>query len=450
MNPTVILGLGVSGLGSAIELMRRGSPFLAFEKEERPGGLARTDSAAGFTCDYGPHILLGLPPELGHIFNQIELAEHSGVSGIALDADLDSVIPAPFQLNLNLLPIRSRVSLLAGLLRDRLWPGEARNYAEYAAARCGRSVYNLFIRDYETKRLRVPLREIPAAWAARLERTSLSSILRGSREPRRSRLRESQFYYPRRGGIEALPRAMAGMLPAGAARYRSEAAEIRPGAKTIVLASGEAVPYGHLISTIPLPELISRIPEAPPAVRQAASSLLFTSIYVLSALLEGPVPSWTVLRFPQPRLGFYRLSFPCTYGVRPAGSRRIVVGEIGHHPVRHPLSAEEAKQQFHAGLELLGILRQPEQPVAEILRNIRYGHTPHNHRTAAALAIIFDYLDRHSITVCGKYGLWKDLLIPQSIVSGIEAARHVCPDRRVDPDLDRLPLSDRLIDRGAK
>jgi hypothetical protein len=91
-----------------------------------PGGLARTDSAAGFACDHGPHILLGLPPELGCIFNEIELSEHPGVSGIALDAHLDSVIPAPLQLNLNRLPIRSRALLFAGLLRDRLWPGKAR------------------------------------------------------------------------------------------------------------------------------------------------------------------------------------------------------------------------------------------------------------------------------------------------------------------------------------
>src|SRR5215510_14539957 len=118
MPEVVIAGLGVSGLGCALQLARRGVPFLALEKESRPGGLARSEPAGEFRFDYGPHILLNLPPGFPKLPG-LELAECSGKSGIVLDEGLRRVIPAPFQKHLGYLPGRLRARLLLGLLRDR-------------------------------------------------------------------------------------------------------------------------------------------------------------------------------------------------------------------------------------------------------------------------------------------------------------------------------------------
>jgi hypothetical protein len=40
------------------------------------------------------------------------------------------------------------------------------------------------------------------------------------------------------------------------------------------------------------------------------------------------------------------------------------------------------------------------------------------------MRVILDYLRSHSILVCGKYGAWKDMPIPESIQSGMAAARE--------------------------
>ena len=87
----IIVGLGVSGLGCAAELVRRGIPFSAYEQENGPGGLARTDVVDGFRFDYGPHILLDLPEDIAEWFGGLpglDLALCSGPSGIAMDAGL--------------------------------------------------------------------------------------------------------------------------------------------------------------------------------------------------------------------------------------------------------------------------------------------------------------------------------------------------------------------------
>src|ERR1035437_226421 len=115
MASIVIVGLGVSGLGCAIELVRQGIPFSAYEKDDGPGGLARTDAVDGFRFDFGPHILLELPEDIAEWFGGLpglDLALCMGPSGIAMDARLESVIPTPYQQTLNGLPLHVRARLL--------------------------------------------------------------------------------------------------------------------------------------------------------------------------------------------------------------------------------------------------------------------------------------------------------------------------------------------------
>lgn len=430
--PIAIIGLGVSGLGCAQELARHGIPFAGFEKEARPGGLARTEDTSGFRFDYGPHILLGAPAGIEDLFRdlpELDLKVCSGSSWVVLDGRLENAIPAPFQRHLNWLPMDVRARLLVEALGSRLRHGKAPgNYAEYAMARCGRGVYDLFLRGYDAKRLRFNLDEIPADCTNRIEKTPIGSlvlprVLAGWLGAKNG---ESRFLYPRSGGIEALPRAMARLLPDHSATYRCEVTGIDAPSKTAWFANGAEVRYERLVLSLPLPETVSLVRDAPAEVLRAAEDLIYTSIYVVSFGLEGTVPPWSLLRLPGKEWGFYRLSFPSHYApcAAPDG-HSAVVGEISHHPVRCPLSAPDARKELQKGLEGLGILRRGQRIAAATVRDIRYGHVLYNHRTRASRGAILDYLRRHSILVCGKYGAWKDMLIPESIQSGIAAAREI-------------------------
>lgn len=427
-HPVVILGLGVSGLGCSIALARRGAPFVALEREDRAGGLAKSDMVGGFPFDYGPHVLLQMPEEVKALLGELDgvrFNEYPGRSGIVLGTRMEEVVPAPFQLHLHQLPVATRARLALGEWRGR--SATPANYAEYAAAQCGPGAYELFVRGYDLKRLRFPLEEIPPDWTTRMERTSLRSIFVPTNGQEH---REQRFLYPAAGGIEALPQAMARLLPEACAHYGSEAVEIEPETQVARLANGEAVRYGQLVTSLPLPETVARIRNAPAEVRRAAANLLYTSVYVINAIVAGPLPPWSILRFPDPALGFYRLSFPSQYGAK--GTQCAVTGEISHHPTRHPLSPQQAARQFHEGLKRLGILRGGERAVFESVRNIAYGHVLYNHGTQASRRMILDYLRAHGIHCCGKYGRWRDMLIPQSIVSGMEAARAVLNEPQRD------------------
>ena len=432
MASIVIAGLGVSGLGCAVEIVRQGIPFSAYEKEDGPGGLARTDAVDGFRFDYGPHLLLDPPEDIAKWFGRLpglDLALCTGPTGIAMDARLESVIPAPFQQNLNWLPLHVRARLLLDAVARRGASGKPpANYSEYAVAQCGRGIYELFVRGYDTKRLRFTLDQIPADWNNRIEKTSWRSLIfpRSCARVLGAEKRDSRFFYPRSGGIEALPRAMAKLLPESAIRYGRKLVEIDPRSKSLTFLDGTAASYEHLVLSLPLPEIVALIKQSPREVRSAAEDLVYTSIYVLSAGIDGPIPPWFLLRIPDSGLAFYRLSFPSHYspGSAPEG-KAIVVAEIGHHPVRHPLSPGDARKEFDRGLRRMGILQPGQKILVETLRDIRYGHVLYNHATRASIRLILEYLRAGSIFTCGKYGQWRDILIPESILTGMAAAREI-------------------------
>jgi protoporphyrinogen oxidase len=241
---------------------------------------------------------------------------------------------------------------------------------------------------------------------------------------------ESRFLYPRAGGIEALPRGLARLLPQGSVRCGSEIVEIDARMKRLTLASGRTMSYEQLVLSLPLPEIVVRLKDPPRAVRAAAQDFVHTSIYVVSLGVEGPIEvPWTLIRFPGNHHPFYRVSFPTRYAPdnAPEG-HAVVVVETSHHPARHPLAPEEAAQGARRGLTELGVLRPGQRVVVETSRDIRYGHVVHNHRTRASVSLVLDYLSKHSIFACGKYGLWKDMLMTGSIVSGMEVARRIGDD----------------------
>jgi protoporphyrinogen oxidase len=429
----IVGGLGVSGLGCALELARRGIEFVALEKDVRPGGLARSESAGPFRFDYGPHIVLGVPAPLQVLLADLpglDLRARSGRSCIALDDTLSRVVPAPFQRHLSHLPLAVRARLLLELAAARGANGKhASTYSEYAIARCGRSVFERFLRGYESKRLRFSLDDIPPDWTDRVPRPSVRSLVRPRWAPR---LRheggaESTFSYPRTGGIEALPRALSCLLPTNSVRCETEIVEIDAERKQLDLSHDGTVSYEQLVLTLPLPEIVRLLKDPPGSLLAAAENLVYTSIYVISLGVEEPLATpWTFIRFPGDALPFYRVSVPSLYSTDSAPEGHgVVVAEVSHHPTRHRLEPGEAADGARRGLTELGILRRGQRILVEWVHDIRYGHVVYNHRTRESVRTVLEYLNRRSIYTCGKYGLWQDMLMTGSIMTGMDVARRI-------------------------
>jgi oxygen-dependent protoporphyrinogen oxidase len=71
----VVIGGGIAGLAAAYELEARGLRFRLFERDERPGGVIRTERVDGFTIDTGPDAMLIQKPAAVQLCREIGLGD---------------------------------------------------------------------------------------------------------------------------------------------------------------------------------------------------------------------------------------------------------------------------------------------------------------------------------------------------------------------------------------
>jgi phytoene dehydrogenase-like protein len=120
----IVVGAGIGGLATAIQLGRPGMSVRVLEARPEPGGLASGFTVDGFSFDYGPYILLDRPG-LEWAFEQFgeRLTEHLVLRKI------DDIYQVTF-------PNDVRVRFYSDLGRtasefERLKPGSARKYVDF-------------------------------------------------------------------------------------------------------------------------------------------------------------------------------------------------------------------------------------------------------------------------------------------------------------------------------
>jgi len=212
LGRVVITGAGVAGLTLAERLLAQGraSRVTLVEREQAPGGLARTFEKEGFFFDIGPHrfhtsdrtVEAYLLEILGDAHVTIPRASSVYMAGkymnwpITLGAVLG--LPAPVILR-SLLDLFSR----------RRSSGPQESFADHIVARYGRNLYEYFFRSYTRKFTGMEAEQLHPDWAAagvnravidrRVRADSLFALIRGVLLPKPV---ATSFYYPASGGIQ--------------------------------------------------------------------------------------------------------------------------------------------------------------------------------------------------------------------------------------------------------
>lgn len=340
----LILGAGLAGLSCAQRLAAAGQAVTVLEREDGVGGLARSFSEDGFTYDLGPHRLLvdeQQAGDLGRLLGQqlSRLERHSRIylKGRFFDYPL-RVGNAMFSM-----PPITTARILFDYARAQvgrlLRPVADENFEQWVEVRFGRTLYELFFKQYTEKAWGIPCTEISADWASqRISLLSLWDAFWQAMKPRRGprpRTYASRFYYPPRGGIGRLGEALAGVVGESGGRVLPacpvEAIEIEGRLVRAVHAGGQRYPAEQVVSTIPLLDFVRLAKSSAPApVRRAAAGLRFRAIVFVYLFLDRPRLSedhWIYL--PEERFVANRLTESVNFSRQnaPAGST-VVCAEI--------------------------------------------------------------------------------------------------------------------------
>ncbi len=429
MNPTRILGGGLTGLVAAERLAAAGEAAVVYEREPEAGGACRSIARDGYTFDHTGHLLHVARPETERYLEQLgvwnRLAVHQRRAAIVVGGH---VTPYPIQIHTGGLAPEVRRDCLLGFIRA--WAargdesGNPANFHDWVLERFGIGLAQHFFFPYNEKLYRARSEELSLDWVGRyVPKPTLEEVVDGALGLHdRAVGYNAVFRYPQTGGIRMLPDSVAGGVPR--LRLETEVVGVHLGEGWIETADGSRDGFDRLVSTISLPGLIDMIlSELPEEVSGARSVLRWVRVLNVALGVEGTAPSpehW--LYFPDRELPFYRVGFPSNHGrLAPDGCHTASV-EVSLDPEGSDVVAEAGLAE--AALAEAGLL-DPNRVRVRQLTVVDPAYVVFDHRRQSAVACLRRFLGEHGVVLSGRWAEWKYSAMEDAILDGFSVARRL-------------------------
>jgi protoporphyrinogen oxidase len=321
--PIVIAGAGPGGLTAAYELTKRGAHPIVLEADDVVGGISRTVLRDGWRFDLGGHRFFTKVPEIEALWHEILPEEdfllRPRMSRIFYDGKYyDYPLKATNALrNLGLLEaIMCGFSYVWARIRP---PKNEDNYENWLVARFGWRLYRTFFKTYTEKVWGVEVADMPADWAAQriknldLRKAVINAILPKHNQTEITTLSE-EFQYPKYGpGM---------MWEVCAEKVQAAGGELHMETRLTGIHTKDglahAVSYvkdgattqldvSHVVSTMPMRELVHCFDPPAPAEVLAAADALHYRDYLTVALIVPESRSfpdnWIYIHAPDVEVG---------------------------------------------------------------------------------------------------------------------------------------------------
>lgn len=442
--PNLILGAGLTGLSCAYHLSDP-DRYRLMERDAAVGGLAKTRSRpGGFLCDGTGH-WLHLRTEYARSMVHTLLGGNISPRQRRARVFSNGVFTAyPFQANTYGLPAAVVSECLLGFIRayqleDRREPA---NYLEWIRQEFGEGICRHFMEPYNRKIYGVPLDTLASNFAAKyIPRPSIESVVNGALGLSPELLGyNASFVYPTNGGIGALAESMHEHILRKAERGR-EAVAIDLQKKHATMDDGERIRFEHLVSTIPLPDLVTLClrgnPTAVPAnVVEMSSLLRANSVLYYDIGIRGepkPHQDYHWIYLPEPSFPFYRIgSYSAVErNLAPAGHRSYYV-ELGYVGEVDPSKFVEPVLR---GLRELGILEDENDVLFMVPNILSPAYVLFDQHYEIARKTVLSWLTRTGVISVGRYGRWQYNAMEDALLEGKEAAEIVRGDRPLEEEL---------------
>ncbi len=421
----IVLGGGLCGL-TAARYLRRG--WHLFEAGERVGGVAQTERIEGHRFDRTGHWLHLRDAGIRQLARRLLGDSLVAVDRVSRIFSHGVLTRYPFQANLHGLPPEVVYECLSTFLDRRprrpAHPGRTwRSFEEFILEHFGEGIARHFMLPYNEKLWGVHPREITDAWCRRfVPIPDRDAVLRGAVGFRPPELGyNAQFLYPRRGGIEVLPQALAGTLPPERIHTRAPVERIDHHRRQVRVGD-EWWPYRALVATAPLPELCRLLAAPPQKVVAAAERLRWTPVRYLSVGLRRRTPQryhWVYVpepRWPAYRVGVYTNAAP-SMAPRRGASLYVELASRGRE------REQTLVRQTLPLLQAAGALRDPEDLRFARLRHVEYAYVVFDRHYERARRTLLDFFESYDIYPRGRYGSWDYGSMEDAMVQGRDVAK---------------------------
>lgn len=275
-----ILGCGLSGISSSFHLGHKNC--ILFEKNEYMGGHIYSYEKDGCIWDEGPHVSFTKNNYVKQLFQKNLNDDFLEYNTIVSNYYNTSWIPHPAQSNLYAVPEPDKTLCFNDFLLARKGISDVKilNYEDWLTAAFGKVFYEKFPKVYTEKYWTVPCNELTIDWVGeRVFYPEINDVKEGYIGPReKSDHYITNIRYPRYNGFYSFVKKMTDGIIVSLGYELKYISFLN---KSILFENGEIHNYDKLISTIPLPVLISKS-DAPQNVKEAAHNLKCTSVLLIN------------------------------------------------------------------------------------------------------------------------------------------------------------------------
>jgi protoporphyrinogen oxidase len=420
----VILGGGLTGISTAIHLRL---PWVLFEREPHMGGLAITREREGYFFDRTGHWLHLRDAGMKSLVAETLPGQMVQVERKARIFSYGATTLYPFQANLFGLPPDVIKECLLGVIEAKLQTAgtaEPKNFEEYCLRHFGAGISKHFMIPYNERLWGVSPREITAAWCSRfVPLPNLEQVVAGAVGANAGTLGyNATFSYPKQGGIQTFSTALARRLDTTKVHTSSGLDQLDYQRREVVV-GGERMPYNAVVSTLPLPELLRRMPGLPEDIERHASRLRCSTLrYLDLATRSRPLVDWHWVYVPENHYPFYRVGIysNAVPSMAPPSGGSFYVELADRGPVSESVVRESAQ-----GLVAMGAITSPEDVVFADARQIDYAYVVFDEHYYAATSAIFAFLESYAIYSRGRYGSWTYNAMEDALIAGREVAATI-------------------------
>ncbi len=412
-----ILGAGVSGLSLARFLIEGGvrpDQIHLFESDSRVGGLCQSKIVDGYTYDVaGGHILYSKDKPAMDWMKRCAGGESAFVkkdrhTRIRFE---HRWVNYPFENGLGDLPPEANFDCLSGYVNawHRRQVDGSKAPADFAAWirwRFGDGIAKHFMDPYNVKVWKRDLSHVTSDWVAgRVPDAPVEDVLRSAVGIRtEGYTHQSIFYYPRRGGFQAITDGIAStILPR--VRLKTPVTDlVSKGSRWRV--NGEE--FDFVVSTLALTDMPRIVKGMPADVARAMTELEYNGIVCILLALDRPEhPDLSWIYLPHDSQGpANRVTYMSNYSPENAPRGKCSFLCEVTLPGGQPYPGEELEREVIDGLVHAGLVRR-EEVLFHDRSEIRHAYVVFDHGYTRRRKVALDWLETNAIVPLGRFGRFE-------------------------------------------
>ena len=406
---TAIIGAGASGLSLALML---DDDVSIFEQADRTGGHCHATIRDGWTFDRGPHIMFSRDKDvldfmIASLGDNVHLSRRN--NRVFVDGRM---VKYPLENDLASLTLETRARCLLDYLfneRSHLAENPA-NLDDWFVGNFGEGMTDLYFRPYNEKIWNVPLRDLSMTWSERIPSPPPEDVVKGALGvATEGYLHQLNYHYPLVGGYQAITDAWTNLLAPRTLHLNTIVTSIEKDGQGVNVTSSRGVQhFDRVVSTAPMPSLLTMVGDVPASIHEAVNSLRVNPINVITLGYRGEDPNgFTAVYYADSDYLPNRVSSPSVFSPRnaPEGCYSLQA-EITFPPGQGylELSDDALIAHVHEGYVASGLVEAGNDPVFRDVQRLEFAYVVYSNGFGDAVETVRDWAQSMGITIHGRFG----------------------------------------------